>query len=69
MKRGEVKNRLLSAREVQRVGTWNVHTLRGVGKPEQLASEMKRYKLSVLVVTETHISGEGVGTMVEVLRE
>ena len=59
MKRTEVKNRLLSPREVQRLGTWNVRTLRGLGKPEQLASEMKRYKLSVLAVTETHISGEG----------
>ena len=65
MKHGEVKNRLLSAREVQRVGTWNVHTLRGLGKPEQLASEMKRYKLSVLAVTETHISGEGVLSLEE----
>ena len=65
MKRGEVKNRLLSPREVQRIGTWNVRTLRGLGKPEQLASEMKRYKLSVLAVTETHISGEGVLSLEE----
>ena len=65
MKRGEVTNRLLSAREVQRVGTWNVRTLRGLGKPEQLASEMTRYKLSVLAVTETHISGEGVLSLEE----
>ena len=59
MKHGEVKNRPLSAREVQRFGTWNVHTLCGLGKPEQLASEMKQYKLSVLAVTETHITGRG----------
>ena len=65
VKRGEVKNRLLSAREVQQVGTWNVRTLRRLGKPEQLASEMKQYKLSVLAVTETHISGEGVLSLEE----
>lgn len=27
--------------------------MRGLGKPEQLASEMERYKMSVLAVTET----------------
>ena len=59
MKRKEVKNRLLSTREVQRFGTWNVRTLRGIGRPEQLAMEMKQYKLSMLAVTETHLSGKG----------
>ena len=65
IKHREVKNRLLSAREVQRFGTWNVRMLCGLGKPEQLASEMKQYKLSVLAVTETHISGEGVLSLEE----
>ena len=59
MKRKEVNGRLLSPREVQRVGTWNVRTLHGTGKPELLANEMKRYKVSIVAVTETHLAGEG----------
>ena len=59
MKRKEVKDRLLNPRETQRFGTWNVRTLRGTGKPELLANEMKRYKLSIVAVTETHLAGEG----------
>ena len=35
-----------------------VQTLRGLGKLEQLAMEMKRYRLSILAVTETHLLGE-----------
>ena len=30
-----------------------------VCKTEQLAREMKRYRLSILAVTETHLPGEG----------
>ena len=33
---------------------WNVHTLRGAGKLELLANEMKWYNLSIVAVTETH---------------
>ena len=58
-KRSTIKNRLLSTREVQRFGTWNVCTLWGLGKTEQLAREMKCYRLSILAVTETHLPGEG----------
>ena len=36
-----------------------MRTLRGTGKPELLANEMKRYKLSIVAVTETHLAGEG----------
>jgi len=57
-KRSTIKNRLLSAREIQRFGTWNVRTLRGLGKTEQLAREMKRYRLSILAVTETLLPAE-----------
>ena len=59
VKRREVKAKLLSTREVQRFGTWNVRTLHGLGKPDQLVNEMKLYRLSILAVTETHLSGEG----------
>ena len=58
-KRSAIATRLLSTREIQRFGTWNVRTLRGLGKKEQLAREMKRYRLSILAVTETHLPGEG----------
>ena len=37
---------------------WNVCTLRDRGKPEFLANEMKRYKLSIVAVTETHLTSE-----------
>ena len=33
--------------------------IRYTGKLEQLAGEMKRYRLSILAVTETHLPGEG----------
>ena len=42
-KRSAITTRLLSTREIQRFGTRNVRTLRGLGKTEQLAREMKRY--------------------------
>ena len=52
----EVQNGLW---EVQRFGTWNVCTFRGLGKTEHLAGEMKRYRPSILAVTEAHLTGEG----------
>ena len=54
-----VRSRILSGQETDRFGTWNVRTLRGLGKLEQLAGEMKRYRLSILAVTETHLPDEG----------
>ena len=33
--------------------------IRYTGKLEQLAGEMKQYRLSILAVTETHLPGEG----------
>ena len=58
-RRKSVAQRLLKARKTDRFGTWNVRTLRGIGKMEQLAMEMERYRLSMLAVTETHLAGEG----------
>ena len=55
----EFKDRLLSPREVQRFGTWNVCTLCGLGKPKQLVNEMERYRFSILAVAETHLTAEG----------
>lgn len=58
MKCKKVRDRLTSSREIQRVSMWNVCTLRGRGKPEFLTNEMKRYKLSIVAVTETHLTSE-----------
>ena len=51
--------KMLSTRPALRSGTWNVRSLRGLGKMEQLSGEMERYKLAVLAVTETHLTAEG----------
>ena len=54
-----VTSRLLSAQQTARLGTWNVRSLRGLGKAHQLAMEMERHKVIVLVVTETHLPDSG----------
>ena len=38
---------------------WNVRTLHGLGKTEQLASVIKQYGLFIVAVTETHLTGAG----------
>ena len=48
--------RLLRRREPVRFGVWNIRTLRGFGKTEQLALAMKQYRLSCVAVTETHLT-------------
>ena len=58
-RRGMVTNRLLSARQTARLGTWNVRSLRGLDTTQQLAVEMERHKVSVLAVTKTHIPDSG----------
>ena len=57
LRRGSVTGRLLSRRETVRFGVWNVRTLRGSGKTEQLALAMKQYRLSYVAVTETQLTG------------
>ena len=59
LRRGAVTGRLLSRQETVRFGVWNVRTLRGSGKTEQLALAMKQYRLSCVAVTETHLTGTG----------
>ena len=58
-RRGTISSRLLSSGQAERFGTWNVRTLRGLGKLEQLTNEMERYKVAVLAVTETHLTETG----------
>ena len=48
--------RLLSAKQVVHFGTWNVCTLWGLGKLQQLAEEIHRNRISIPAVTETHLS-------------
>ena len=43
--RRAVPSRILSTRQAERLGTWNVRSLQGLGKLEQLAGEMERYRL------------------------
>ena len=57
--RRAVPSRLPSTRQTERLGTWNVRLLQGLGKMKQLAGEMERYRLAMLAVTETHLSEEG----------
>ena len=54
-----VTNRLLSAQQTARLGTWNERSLRGLSKTQQLVMEMEHHKVSVLVVTKTHIPDSG----------
>ena len=54
-KRSEVQGKILCPKHVRRFGTWNVRTLNGSGKIEQLANEMKRYRVDILGITETHL--------------
>ena len=44
-------------RQYTRVGTWNVRTLKN--KEQEVIEEMKKYRLSVLWVSETHLKGCG----------
>ena len=40
------------------IGTWNVHTLKSDGKLKQLLSEMEKFKVDILDVSETHWNKE-----------
>ena len=39
-----------------RIGSWNVRTMFEVGKQEQIRQEMRRYRLHILGISETHWS-------------
>ena len=49
----EGPNRLLTPRTTTKLGTWNVRTMFEAGKAQQIASEMSRYKISLLGISET----------------
>ena len=50
---------LLSPKTVQRIGIWNVRTLYETGRAAQVASEMERYKLDILGLSETRWTTAG----------
>ena len=56
---GMVTNWLLNAQQIARPRTWNVRSLRGLGKTQQLAIEIECHKYLVLAVTVTHIRDSG----------
>ena len=41
------------------IGTWNVRTLRRIGKMEELMKELSRYKWDIIGLAETRITGNG----------
>ncbi|VDO60329.1 unnamed protein product [Schistosoma margrebowiei] len=45
---------LLKTRATIYLSTWNVRTMWETGRVFQIASEMRRYNLEVLVISETH---------------
>ncbi|VDP38057.1 unnamed protein product [Schistosoma margrebowiei] len=44
----------LTTRAIIYLGTWNVRTMWDTGRALQIAAEMRRYNLEVLVINETH---------------
>ena len=42
-----------------KIGAWNVRTLKETGRLWQVTSEMKRYDLSILGISEIHWKGQG----------
>ena len=52
MRKSEVRNQLRQQKEEFTYGTWNVRTLNGEGKLEQLEHEMDRYRWNFLGIVE-----------------
>ena len=52
-------NRLLTPRTTTKLGTWNVRTMFEVGRAEQIANEMSRYRINLLGISETRWTKSG----------
>ena len=50
---------VLSAKAKTRIGFWNVRTMYGTGKLAQVTTEMRRYNLHILGVSESRWTGSG----------
>jgi len=55
---------LLTTKAKTRIGTWNIRTLYETGKSAQVCSEMHRYNLKILGLSETRWNGSGRTTLV-----
>ena len=53
------KVELLNAKHKTRIGFWNVRTMYDTGKLAQVTSEMRRYNLDILGVSESRWTGSG----------
>ena len=53
------KMEVLSAKTKTRIGFWNVRTMYDTGKVYQVSSEMRRYKLHILGISETRWTNSG----------
>ena len=52
-------NEVLSAKCKTRIGFWNVRTMYEIGKLAQVTSEMRRYNLHILGISESRWTGSG----------
>ena len=50
---------ILSPRTITRIGTWNVRTMFDLGKAAQVAAEMRKYRMSILGISEARWTGIG----------
>ena len=50
---------ILTAKNITRIGTWNVRTAYDTGKIAQIINEMKRYQLGILGLSEMRWTGSG----------
>ncbi len=64
-KREKPKKRKIQKSEKFNIGTWNVRTLNGDFKLENLCQEMERMKIDILGVAETHWNTESASTFEE----
>ena len=53
------KVEVLNAKHKTRIGFWNVRTMYNTGKLAQVTSEMRRYNLDILGVSESRWTGSG----------
>ena len=54
---------ILSNRTTLTIGTWNVRTMFEIGKTAQVAAEMRRYKISILGISESRWTDSGQKTL------
>ena len=63
MKWSNLPTRLLSPKNVSRIGCWNVRTLYEAGRSAQVTREMDRYGLDILGLSEVRWTTSGIVTL------